>query len=136
MKKFLLLLSIFLGCTRAVLGQSQTGQVFGQVTDSTGAHAFALINKATGQALKHAPGDLEQCLLTEYDPESRDESVLWTQSEDMGEGYHCVRMANKITSNLDVLRGDKKSGGVKEGSPVILFAWKKQDNQIWKIIPA
>lgn len=77
-----------------------------------------------------------QCLLTEYDPESRDESVLWTQSEDMGEGYHCVRMANKITSNLDVLRGDKKSGGVKEGSPVILFAWKKQDNQIWKIIPA
>lgn len=77
-----------------------------------------------------------QCLLTEYDPESRDESVLWTQSEDMGEGYRCVRMANKITSNLDVLRGDKKSGGVKEGSPVILFAWKKQDNQIWKIIPA
>jgi len=107
-----------------------------RVTDSTGANAFALINKATGQALKHAPGDLEQCLLTEYDPESRDESVLWTQSEDMGEGYRCVRMANKITSNLDVLRGDKKSGGVKEGSPVILFAWKKQDNQIWKIIPA
>lgn len=31
-----------------------------RVTDSTGAHAFALINKATGQALKHAPGDLEQ----------------------------------------------------------------------------
>lgn len=31
-----------------------------RVTDSTGSPAFALINKATGQALKHAPGDLEQ----------------------------------------------------------------------------
>lgn len=77
-----------------------------------------------------------QCLLAGYEPNSHDESVLWTMSEDMGGGYRCIRLANKITRNLDVLRGDKKSGGVKEGSPVITFAWKKQDNQIWKMTPA
>lgn len=39
-----------------------------RVTDSTGAHAFALINKATGQALKHAPGDLEQVDYQSFHP--------------------------------------------------------------------
>lgn len=107
-----------------------------RVKDETGASAFALINKATGQAMRHAPEDLKQCLLAEYEPNGYDESVWWTMSEDMGHGYRCIRLANKITRNLDVLRGDKKSGGVKEGSPVITFAWKKQDNQIWKMTPA
>jgi hypothetical protein len=77
-----------------------------------------------------------QCLLAEYEPNGRDESVWWTMSEDMGQGYRCIRLATKISRNLDVLRGDKKSGGVKEGSPAITFAWKKQDNQIWKMTPA
>jgi hypothetical protein len=31
-----------------------------RVKDSTGSPAFALVNKATGQALRHAPADLEQ----------------------------------------------------------------------------
>jgi hypothetical protein len=107
-----------------------------RVKDSTGSPAFALVNKATGQALRHAPADLEQVLLADFELGVRDESLLWSQSEDMGEGYHCIRMVNKITSNLDALQGDKKSGGVKDGTPVILFAWKKQENQVWKIIPA
>lgn len=77
-----------------------------------------------------------QVLLADFELGVRDESLLWSQSEDMGEGYHCIRMVNKITSNLDALQGDKKSGGVKDGTPVILFAWKKQENQVWKIIPA
>lgn len=107
-----------------------------RVKDSTGSPAFALVNKATGQALRHAPADLEQVLLADFELGVRDESLLWSQSEDMGEGYHCIRMVNKITSNLDALQGDKKSGGVKDGTPVILFTWKKQENQVWKIIPA
>lgn len=107
-----------------------------RVKDETGSPAFSLINKATGEALRHAPEDLKQCLLAAYDPSGRDESVWWTMSEDMGQGYRCIRLAIKITRNLDVLRGDKKSGGVKQGSPVITFAWKKQDNQIWKMTPA
>jgi hypothetical protein len=37
---------------------------------------------------------------------------------------------------LDALQGDKKSGGIKDGTPVILFKWKKQENQIWKLTPA
>ncbi|XP_073388742.1 uncharacterized protein [Physcomitrium patens] len=107
-----------------------------RVKDETGSSAFSLINKATGQALRHAPEDLAQCLLADYDSNALDQTVLWTMSEDMGQGYCCIRLASQITRNLDVLRGDKKSGGVKEGSPVITFAWKKQDNQIWKMITA
>jgi len=107
-----------------------------RVTDETGAGAFSLINKATGQALRHAPEDLKQCFLTQYEPNGLDDTIWWTMSEDMGQGYRCIRLATDITRNMDVLRGDKKSGGVKEGSPVITFAWKKQDNQIWKMAPA
>lgn len=107
-----------------------------RVKDETGASSFSLINKVTGEALRHPSEDLKQCLLAEYEANVRDESVWWTMSEDMGQGYRCIRMATKITRNLDVLRGDKKSGGVKEGSPVITFAWKKQENQIWKMTPA
>lgn len=107
-----------------------------RVKDSTGSPAFALINKATGQALRHAHEDNEQVLLAEYEMGFRDETILWSQSEDMGDGYRCIRMVNKITSNLDALQGDKKSGGIKDGTPVILFKWKKQENQIWKLTPA
>jgi len=107
-----------------------------RVKDETGATSFSLINKVTGEALRHAPEDLKQCLLAHYNENAMDETLWWSMSEDMGLGYRCVRMATKITRNLDVLRGDKKSGGVKDGSPVITFAWKKQDNQIWKMIPA
>ncbi|CAN5972067.1 unnamed protein product [Sphagnum jensenii] len=107
-----------------------------RVKDSTGSPAFALINKATGQALRHAHEDNEQVLLAEYEMGFRDETILWSQSEDMGDGYRCIQMVNKITSNLDALQGDKKSGGIKDGTPVILFKWKKQENQIWKLTPA
>uniref|UniRef100_A0A7I4CRW2 Uncharacterized protein n=1 Tax=Physcomitrium patens TaxID=3218 RepID=A0A7I4CRW2_PHYPA len=107
-----------------------------RVTDESGAHAFALINKVTGECLRHPPEDLKQCLLADYEPNGLDESVLWTMSEDMGQGYRCIRVVTSITRNLDVLRGDKKSGGVKTGSPLITFAWKNQDNQVWKMTPA
>jgi len=107
-----------------------------RVKDSTGSPAFALINKATGQALRHAHEDNKQVLLAEHEMGFRDETILWSQSEDMGDGYRCIRMVNKITSNLDALQGDKKSGGIKDGTPVILFKWKKQENQIWKLTPA
>jgi hypothetical protein len=79
---------------------------------------------------------VNQVLLAEYEMGFRDETILWSQSEDMGDGYRCIRMVNKITSNLDALQGDKKSGGIKDGTPVILFKWKKQENQIWKLTPA
>jgi hypothetical protein len=32
-----------------------------RVKDETGSPAFSLINKATGEALRHAPEDLKQC---------------------------------------------------------------------------
>ncbi len=79
---------------------------------------------------------VNQVLLAEYEMGFRDETILWSLSEDMGDGYRCIRMVNKITSNLDALQGDKKSGGIKDGTPVILFKWKKQENQIWKLTPA
>eukprot|EP00252_Welwitschia_mirabilis_P021232 TRINITY_DN5377_c0_g1_i2.p1 TRINITY_DN5377_c0_g1~~TRINITY_DN5377_c0_g1_i2.p1 ORF type:complete len:222 (+),score=15.74 TRINITY_DN5377_c0_g1_i2:164-829(+) len=79
--------------------------------------------------------DAFQVLLTEYKPDSLDESILWSMSEDKGEGYRTVRQVNDITLNMDAFRGDKKSGGVRDGTPVVLWKWKKGENQIWKIVP-
>eukprot|EP00252_Welwitschia_mirabilis_P021231 TRINITY_DN5377_c0_g1_i1.p1 TRINITY_DN5377_c0_g1~~TRINITY_DN5377_c0_g1_i1.p1 ORF type:complete len:263 (+),score=10.74 TRINITY_DN5377_c0_g1_i1:164-952(+) len=106
-----------------------------KVKDERGFPSFTLVNKATGQALRHGRGDTQPVLLTEYKPDSLDESILWSMSEDKGEGYRTVRQVNDITLNMDAFRGDKKSGGVRDGTPVVLWKWKKGENQIWKIVP-
>ncbi|CAI9289829.1 unnamed protein product [Lactuca saligna] len=77
-----------------------------KVKDEEGFPSFALINKATGQALKHATGAAKPVQLTEYNPDRVDESVLWTQSKDLGDGFHSVRMVNKIKLNIDASIGD------------------------------
>ncbi|XP_031503022.1 ricin B-like lectin R40G3 [Nymphaea colorata] len=105
------------------------------VRDSVGHPAFCLVNKATGKALRHAPGAYQQVLLTNYEPGSYDESVMWSQSEDMGEGFKTIRMAHNILLNLDCFQGDIKHGGIKEGNECVLWTWNRQDNQLWKINP-
>ena len=75
-------------------------------------------------------------LLTKYEAGSYDESVLWSESEDMGYGYRTIRMANDIGLNLDAFQGDRKHGDIEEGTRVVLWKWNKQDNQLWKISPS
>lgn len=76
-----------------------------------------------------------QVQLIPYNPDVLDESVLWTESKDLGDGYRTVRMVNNIRLNVDAFNGDKNHGGVREGTTVVLWEWKKGDNQRWKIIP-
>ncbi|RWW29624.1 hypothetical protein BHE74_00037434 [Ensete ventricosum] len=90
-----------------------------KVKDEEGFPSFALINKVTGEALKH----------------SIDESVLWSESKDLGDGFRCIRMVNNIRLNFDAFHGDKNHGGVRDGTILVLWEWLKGDNQRWKIVP-
>ncbi|XP_057824928.1 ricin B-like lectin EULS3 [Cryptomeria japonica] len=106
-----------------------------RVRDAVGHPAFGLVNKATGQALRHAPAAFQEVLLTKYEAGSYDESVLWSESEDMGYGYRTIRMVSDIGLNLDAFQCDRKHGGIQEGTRAVLWKWNKQDNQLWKISP-
>lgn len=106
-----------------------------KVKDEEGFPSFALVNKATGQAMKHSIGATHPVQLIPYNPDVLDESVLWTDSKDLGDGYRTVRMVNNIRLNVDAFNGDKNHGGVREGTTIVLWEWLKGDNQRWKIIP-
>ncbi|GJS84104.1 ricin B-like lectin R40G3, partial [Tanacetum coccineum] len=102
-----------------------------RVKDEQGYPSFALVNKATGQAMKHSVGATYPVQLTEYNPDKLDESVLWTESKDLGDGYRAVRMVNNIKLNVDAFNGDKNHGGVRDGTKIVLWEWKKDSNQRW-----
>ncbi|KAF3792044.1 hypothetical protein EJ110_NYTH12410 [Nymphaea thermarum] len=106
-----------------------------RVKDQDGFPSFALVNKATGQALQHSVGETQPVRLTRYDPDQLDQSVLWTLSKDLGQGFRSFRMVNNIKLNLDAFNGDKKHGGVKDGTVVVLWSRGKGDNQRWKVVP-
>jgi hypothetical protein len=78
---------------------------------------------------------MHQVRLVPYNPDFLDESVLWTESRDVGHGFRCVRMVNNIYLNFDAFHGDKDHGGVHDGTTVVLWEWAKGDNQRWKILP-
>ena len=89
-----------------------------QVRDQVGHPAFALVNKATGQALRHAVAESQEVLLTQYEgPSTYDENILWSESEDMGYGYRTVRMANNIGLNLDAFC----IGGAEESETALVL---------------
>lgn len=103
--------------------------------DSQGCAAFALINKGTRQALRHPRVAQEKVALTTYHQNSLNEEVLWTESKDVGHGWHALRPVNNIKLNLDIDHGNKKYGPVKEGQAVIVFTWDDLENQHWKLEP-
>ncbi|RWW00909.1 hypothetical protein GW17_00036084, partial [Ensete ventricosum] len=78
---------------------------------------------------------LNQVRLVPYNPDYLDESVLWAESRDTGEGFRCIRMVNNIRLNFDAYHGDKDHGGVRDGTILVLWEWLKGDNQRWKIVP-
>ncbi|KAH7292599.1 hypothetical protein KP509_29G076900, partial [Ceratopteris richardii] len=57
-----------------------------RMKDNYGSPAFALVNKATGQVLKHGKEKGHQLHLVDYHPGMLDEDILFTDSEDFGEG--------------------------------------------------
>jgi len=106
-----------------------------RVKDKEGYPAFALVNKVTGEAIKHSIAATHPVRLARYNPDYLDQSVLWTESKDQGSGYKAVRMVNNIQLNMDAFHGDKNSGGVRDGTTIVLWDWNKGDNQQWKISP-
>lgn len=106
-----------------------------RVKDAERCPAFSLVNKATGEAIKHSIGESHPVRLIPYKPDYLDESILWTESKDLGDSYRSVRMVNNIHLNMDAYHGDKNSGGVHDGTTIVLWQWNKGDNQRWKIIP-
>lgn len=76
-----------------------------------------------------------QVELVPYNPDTFDQSVLWTESRDTGEGFRTIRMVSNIRLNVDAFNGDKKHGGVRDGTTIVLWQWKKGENQRWKIVP-
>lgn len=73
--------------------------------------------------------------LIDYNPNELDESVLWTLSTDLGDGYRTIRMVSDIRLNMDAFHGDANHGGVHDGTTIVLYEWLKGENQRWKIIP-
>jgi hypothetical protein len=106
-----------------------------RIRDEEGYPALALVNKVTDEAIKHSTGQGHPVRLVPYNPEYQDESVLWTESRDVGDGFCCVRMVNNIYLNFNAFHGDKAHGGVHDGTEVMLWEWAKGDNQRWKILP-
>ena len=78
---------------------------------------------------------IQQVKLVPYNANYQDESVLWTESRDVGAGFRCIRMVNNIYLNFDALNGDKYHGGVRDGTSLVLWKWCEGDNQRWKILP-
>ncbi|MQM09140.1 hypothetical protein Taro_042005 [Colocasia esculenta] len=106
-----------------------------KVKDEEGLPSFALVNKVTGEAIKHSVGATHPVQLVPYNPDFLDESILWTESHDTGEGFRCIRMVNNIRLNFDAFHGDKDHGGVHDGTTVVLWEWMKGENQRWKVVP-
>ncbi|GMH04541.1 hypothetical protein Nepgr_006381 [Nepenthes gracilis] len=63
-----------------------------RVKDEEGFPSFALVNKATGQAMKHSIGATKPVQLIPYNQDALDESILWTESRDLGDGFRTIRM--------------------------------------------
>ncbi|XP_074350417.1 ricin B-like lectin R40G2 isoform X2 [Apium graveolens] len=104
-----------------------------EVKDQNGFPSFSLVNKATGQIMKHSVGATHPVQLIPYSPDKLDESVLWTLGADMGDGYRSMRMVNNTRLNLDAFLNS--DGRVDDGTTIGLWEWSKGENQQWKIIP-
>lgn len=110
--------------------------------DNYGFPAFTLINAATRKLLKHPKEKGHPISLVDYQPNTLDEDLLWTESQDFGEGFKTVRMASDTSLNMTLLKEEKKSffhrddksaHEIKEGTPIVLDTWHEKDNQLWKI---
>ncbi|KAJ0716489.1 putative ricin B-like lectin [Helianthus annuus] len=96
-------------------------------TDEEGYSFFALINKATGEALNHAIGVKYPVKLKEYNPNVVEKSVLWSMGRNLGDGYRAVRAADNIHFNLTAHNTDLYA------TDIVFWKWDSTDNQMWTI---
>jgi hypothetical protein len=66
-----------------------------------------------------------------FNPDNYDESLLWTESSDLGKDFGCICMMHNISLGLDALHG----GGMQvSNTAIVLSEWAKRDTQFWKIL--
>ncbi|KAI5072188.1 hypothetical protein GOP47_0012294 [Adiantum capillus-veneris] len=65
--------------------------------DNYGSPAFTLINEATRKVLKHGKKEGTQLSVVDYRPGHIDEDLLFSESQDFGEGFRSIRMARGYT---------------------------------------
>jgi hypothetical protein len=108
-----------------------------RVKDLYGFPSFALVNKATGQAIKHAIGNTYPVQLKTYGTDILDKSILWTEGNDVGGGFRAIRMVKTVELNVDASFVEEKSIGhvTMHTSTIVLWRWHGGDNQLWKIVP-
>ncbi|XWS42645.1 hypothetical protein CRYUN_Cryun16bG0031600 [Craigia yunnanensis] len=71
-----------------------------RVKDEEGFPSFSLVNKVTGQAIKHSIGASHPVQLIPYRSDHLDESILWTESKIMADGYR-ADACNMVLSVLN-----------------------------------
>ena len=72
--------------------------------------------------------------LAKFNPDNYDESLLWTESCDLGKDFGCIRMVHDISLGLDAIRA---GGGVHadtDSTTVVLSKRAESDTQSWKIL--
>ncbi|KAJ7526979.1 hypothetical protein O6H91_16G030200 [Diphasiastrum complanatum] len=107
-----------------------------KLEDAAGFPAFALINKATGRALRHGHSECDQVDSIHFKQNEFEDDILWSTSQDFGQRYRTIRMYNNIALNLDIDHRAKKLGDIKQGTRLILYRWlKDRDHQYWRIVP-
>ncbi|CAL5052359.1 unnamed protein product [Urochloa decumbens] len=100
---------------------TRPGEMF---KDVDGYPAFALVNRVTGEAITGSAGLSFPLKLKPYNPNYLDESVLWTTGFDMGRGFRCIHMMDKLSLNFAFL-----------GTSIKLCHWQTGgDNLLWKFI--
>ncbi|TVU47223.1 hypothetical protein EJB05_06815, partial [Eragrostis curvula] len=62
----------------------------GGIKDAAGSPAFALVNRSTGEALKHSSGFCHPVRVIKFDPLHVDDKILWAEGEDTGDGYRRI----------------------------------------------
>ncbi|XP_038719659.1 ricin B-like lectin R40G3 [Tripterygium wilfordii] len=103
---------------------------YSYIKDAGGLPAFSLVNKATGQTLKHFFKHYVPVRLVDYNPCVLDKSVLWAQADDRGEGYAAIRSLNANDTHLEAAALDNCS---YRGAIIVGGFWRDDKNQHWKI---
>ncbi|XP_044962028.1 ricin B-like lectin EULS3 [Hordeum vulgare subsp. vulgare] len=102
--------------------------IVGKLTDDQGRRAFALVNRATGQAMVNKTSNV--CLV-DYSDQRVEISMMWSMGVKLPNGFSEVRMLTDTSCTLNVV-----NGWVQEDALIGLYSPEPHnDHAIWRIVP-